>query len=203
MRALTAMAAMAAMVIVYVALTQALTSPELTARYTARQQAQLQAEQARQQAQMVQAREQGETARAWAQTWETWGVYGTGAAGVAVVAIVGGWEVVEWQRQRTKRHEVTEVNVTQRHMITAKKDIVLAYLAVCGDPDAMQGRLNGIDGVFLPASNEFVPLDVCRAELAANQGTALARRTPQTINVPPARQKRRFLIVGEMEQEDW
>ncbi len=53
-------------------------------------------------------------------------------------------------------------------------------------------------GVFLPSANEFVPLDVCQAELA--QSTALARRQPSTINVPPAPPppERRFKVVGEM-----
>ena len=166
MRGLAAIAAMAAIVIVYYICAQALTSPELTARYNARTQAQLQAEQARQQTQMVRAQEDGKTSRVWAQTWETWGVYGTSAAGVAVVAFVGGWAVVEWQRQRTRRHEVTEVNTTQRHLITAKKDIALAYIAQSGDPGARQMRLGGVEGVYLPSSNELVPLDVCRAELA-------------------------------------
>lgn len=200
MRGLAAIAAMAAMVIVYYICTQALTSPELTARYNARTQAQLQAEQARQQTQMVRAQEDGKTSRVWAQTWETWGVYGTSAAGVAVVAFVGGWAVVEWQRQRTRRHEVTEVNTTQRHMISAKQSIALAYIAQCGDSGAYATQLNGMQGVFLPSENEFVPLDVCRAELAANQGTALARRAPQTINVPPVQQERRFLVTGDMEE---
>lgn len=166
MRGLAALASMAALVIVYYICAQALTSPELTARYNARTQAQLQAEQARQQTQMVRAQEDGKTSRVWAQTWETWGVYGTSAAGVAVVAFVGGWAVVEWQRQRTRRHEVTEVNTTQRHLITAKKDIALAYIAQSGDPGARQMRLGGVEGVYLPSSNELVPLDVCRAELA-------------------------------------
>ena len=57
-----------------------------------------------------------------------------------------------------------------------------------------------MQGVFLPSENEFVPLDVCQAELAANQTTALARRTPQTNNVPPVQQERRFLVLGEMEE---
>jgi len=98
---------------------------------------------------------------------------------------------------------VTEVNTTQRHFISAKKDVTLAYIAQCGDPGAYRGQLAGVEGVYLPASNEFVPLDVCRAELATAQTTALSRRQPQTINVPAAQQERRFLVVGEMEQEDW
>lgn len=203
MRALSAITAMAAVVIVYVALTQALTSPELTARYAARQQAQTAMYQAQQQAEQVRAQQQGESSRRWAATWETWGQYGFPAAAAVAVAGVGGWAVVEWQRQRTRRHEVTEDHTTQRHLITAKKDVVLAYIAQCGDPGAYAGQLNGMRGVFLPSENEFVPLDVCRAELATAQTTALARRASQTINVPAAQQERRFLVVGEMEQEDW
>lgn len=166
MRALSAIAAMAAIVIVYVALTQALTSPELTARYAARQQAQTAMYQAQQQAEQVRAQQQGESSRRWAATWETWGQYGFPAAAAVAVAGVGGWAVVEWQRNRTKRHEVTEDHTTQRHLITAKKDIALAYIAQSGDPGARQMRLGGVEGVYLPSSNELVPLDVCRAELA-------------------------------------
>jgi hypothetical protein len=192
MKAISVIVAMTATVIVYVALTQALTSPELTARYTARQQAE-----------QVRARQQGETARRWAETWETWGEYGFPALAFIACAGVGGWAVVEWQRNRTKRHEVTEDHTTQRHLITAKKDIVLAYIAQCGDPGAYAGQLDGMRGVFLPASNEFVPIEICRAELAATQSTALARRQPPTINVTPVQQERRFLVMGKMEQEDW
>ena len=101
-----------------------------------------------------------------------------------------GWAVNRWQEQRTQRHVATEEQTTERLRITAKRDVVLAYIAQCGDPGARPMRLNGVSGVYLPQSNEFVPEPVCRAELTAvpamqaNQGTALARRTPQTINVP-------------------
>ncbi len=96
--------------------------------------------------------------------------------------------------QPTLRHEATEDHTTQRHMITAKKDIVLAYLVQFGEPGAQPMTLNGARGAYLPSTNEFVPEDVCRAEL---QTTALARRQPPTINVPPAR---RFVVVGELEE---
>jgi hypothetical protein len=82
-------------------------------------------------------------------------------------------------------------------LITAKKDIVLAYLVQFGEPGAQPMLLNGVRGAYLPSSNEFVPEDVCRAEL--EQTTALARRQPSTIAVPPQRE-RRFMVVGEMEE---
>ena len=189
------MAALAATVAFLYMLTGAITDPTYQGGLTARYQAQ-------QQTRQVQAQQQGETERRWAATWETWGKYGFPALAAVAVAGVGGWAVVEWQRNRTRRHEVTEDHTTQRHLITAKKDIALAYIAQCGDPGARQLSVNGVEGVYLPSSNELVPFDVCRAELAAaqaNQGTALARRTPQTINVPPVQRERRFLVVGETE----
>ncbi len=123
------------------------------------------------------------------------------AGGLAAVAVagVGGWAVVEWQRNRTQRHVATEDHTTQRHLITAQKDIVLAYLVQFGEPGAQPMMLNGMRGAYLPSSNEFVPEDVCRAEL--EQRTALARRQPQTINVQPAPRERRFKVVGEL--QDW
>jgi hypothetical protein len=90
-----------------------------------------------------------------------------------------------------------------------------------GEPGAKPMMLNGVYGAYLPSANEFVPEDVCRAELAtvrtaqpANQGTALARRQPQTINVPAAMERddwprvglsgddggRRFRVIGELEE---
>lgn len=169
MRGLAAIAAMAAMVVVYLIFANTITSPELTSRYNARQQAQLQAEQARQQAEMVRAQQQAKTSQRWAQTWEVWGVWGTGGMAAAVIAGVGGYAVVQWQRDRTKRHVATEYYSTQRHLISAHRDIAIAYIATSGDPDAYRGKLGNIEGVFLPAAGEFVPLDVCRAELAQTQ----------------------------------
>ena len=171
-------------------------SPEYTAQYQSYATAKTAIRQAEERTQQVQAQEWGDTLR----MWGMWG--GGGLAAVGGLAVIA-WAVVEWQRNRTKRHEVTEDHTTQRHLITAKKDVVLAYIAQCGDPDARQMRLGGVEGVYLPGENEFVPLDVCRAELATAQTTALARRASQTINVPAAQQERRFLAVGEMEQEDW
>lgn len=192
MRTLSGMASALAIVVVYVALVQALTSPELTARYQAYATARTTIRQAEEQTKRVQAEEWSNTLR---------GTVPWLAGGLAAVAVVGvgGWAVVQWQEQRTRRHEATEDHTTQRHLITAQKDIVLAYLAVCGDPGAFVGQLDGQRGVFLPRSGEFVPESICRAELASVQAvtvpapsTALARRQPQTINVP-----------GAMERDDW
>lgn len=105
-------------------------------------------------------------AQEWGATLRVWGMWGLPAAAVVGGTALLGWTVVEWQRNRTRRHEVTEDHTTQRHLISAKKDIALAYIAQCGDPDAYPYRLNGMQGVFLPSLNEFVPEDVCRAELA-------------------------------------
>ena len=150
-------------------LTGAITDPNYQGGLTARYEAQ-------QRTRQVQAQQQGETARRWAATWETWGQYGFPTLGAFAVAGVVGWAVVEWQRNRTRRHEATEDHTTQRHLITAKKDIVLAYLVQFGEPGARPMTIDGIYGAYLPDTNEFVPIDVCRAELALAQTTALARR---------------------------
>ena len=152
-----------------------------------------------QQTKRVQAQEFGDTMR-------TWGMWGGGGLAVVGGLVAIGWAVNRWQEQRTKRHETTEEQMTERLRITTKKDVALAWIAQFGVPDRDRiGTHGGQLGVFTveDGADTFVPLDVCRAELAANQGTALARRTPQTINVPPVQQERRFLVVGEMEQEDW
>jgi hypothetical protein len=168
MKALFNLACLVVIMFVCWGLFSATTDPNYQQGLTARRQA-------REQTRQVQAREWGETTR-------TLGEYGSYALIAAAVAGVGGWACVEWQRNRTRRHEVTEDHTTQRHLISAKRDIALAYLAVCGDPDATQGRLNGIDGVFLPSAGEFVPLDVCRQELQANR-------------LLPAPPERRFAVV--------
>lgn len=132
-----------------------ITDPNYQQGYTARVQAQ-------QQTKQVEAQEWGATVR---------GTVPWLAGGLAVAAVfgVGGWAVVEWQRQRTRRAELYEVNTTARHMISAKKDIALAWIAEFGTPGAKPGQLGGVNGVFLPATNEFVPIDVCRAELDARR----------------------------------
>jgi hypothetical protein len=167
-----------------------------------------------QQTKRVQAQEFGDTMR-------TWGMWGGGGLAVVGGLVVIGWAVNRWQEQRTQRHVATEEQTTERHLISAKRDIVLAYLVQFGEPGAKPMMLNGVYGAYLPSANEFVPEDVCRAELAtvrtaqpANQGTALARRQPQTINVPAAMERddwprvglsgddggRRFRVIGELEE---
>lgn len=157
----------------------------LTARYEARQQTS-----------QVRAREFGDTMR-------TWGMWGGGAFAVVGGLVAIGWAVSHWQGQRTQRHVATEEQTTERLRITARRDIGLAWIAQFGVPERDRiGTHGGVLGVFTveEGADTFVPLDVCRAELTASQSTALARRTPQTINVPAARQERRFRIVGETEE---
>jgi len=170
-------------------LSTAITDPNyqnnLTARY-----------QAREQTRQVQAQEWGDTLR----TWGMWGGGGLAAVGGLVVV---AWAVVQWQEQRTRRHEATEDHTTQRLRITTQKEIAVAYIALYRDrePDARFMRLaDGTAGVYLPNENELVTIDACRAELATAQTTALTRRTPPTINVPGAPQERRFLVLGDLEE---
>jgi hypothetical protein len=150
--------------------------------------------QAQQQTKRVEAQQWGDTLR----TWGMWG--GGGLAAVGGLAVIA-WGVVQWQGQRTKRHEATEDHTTQRHLISAKRDIALAYIAQCGDPRAYIGILDGMRGVFLPSENEFVPIDVCRAELAAASTTALARQQPQDWSPVglPGDSERKFMVV----RGDW
>lgn len=171
-----------------------LASPEYTIRYQAYATARTAIRQAEEQTKQVQAEEWSNTVR---------GTVPWLAGGLAAVVAVGivGWAAVQWQEQRTKRHEASEDNTTQRHLITAQKDIALAYLALCGDPGAFVGKHEGQRGVFLPRSGEFVPESICRAELASAQAatvptTALSRRQPQTINVPAAMAPDDWLPVG-------
>ena len=137
--AILALAAMGFCVWLAVAMLGAITDPAyqggLTARYEARQQTE-----------QVQAREWGATAR-------TGLMWGGGALAACVVAGAGGWAVVEWQRERSKRHTTS-----------AQERVVLAYIAQYG---GRAGELDGESGVFLDASGEFVPWQVARAELPA------------------------------------
>lgn len=130
----------------YLILADAITSPEVTARYEAR-------EATRQ----VQAQEWNETLRTWGQAAATAGsvlVVVGGAAGVLVV----------WQRERTKRHAMTQTHTTQRVLISAQRDICIAYIAAFG---GRAGALDGVRGVYLDDTCEFVPWQVARAELDA------------------------------------
>lgn len=151
------------------------TSPEYTAQYTRYAAARTAIRQAEEQTERVQAEQ-------WSNAVRSIVPWTAGGLAAVVVAGVGGWAVVEWQRNRTRRHEVTEDNTTQRYRLGAQRDIVLAYLAQFGEPGAMPMLLNGVRGAYLPSSNEFVPEDVCRAELAQYQ-------QPQ--------RERRFKVVGE------
>ena len=198
---IAAMAALAATVAFLYMLTGAITDPNYQGGLTARYQAQ-------QQTRQVQARQQGETARRWAETWETWGMWGFPAVAVIGGAGLASWAIIEWQRNRTRRHEVTEDHTTQRHLISAKKDVALAYLAQCGDPGAYVGQLAGQRGVFLPGTNEFVPERICRAELEQRPG--LVPYEPPVIALAaaqPNQSGRVFRVVGEREEwidgEDW
>lgn len=168
-------------------LSTAITDPNYQNNLTTRYQAQ-------QHTKQVQAREWGDTLR----TWGMWGGGGLAAVGGLVVV---AWAVVQWQEQRTRRHEATEDHTTQRLRITTQKEIAVAYIALYRDrePDARFMRLaDGTAGVYLPNENELVTIDACRAELATAQTTALTRRTPPTINVPGAPQERRFLVLGDL-----
>ena len=133
-----------------------------TARYQAYQAGETARELARQQAREIEAQEWGETLR-------TWGQWGGGALAVVAVAGVGGWAVVQWQRERTEREKLAQTGRTDRRRIGAQERIILAWLqANSGQyPDARAGQLGGVSGVFLEASREFIPWQVARAELPA------------------------------------
>ena len=131
-------------------------------------------------------------AQAWSRTVSNASPWLFGGLAAVAVVFLGGKVWIDHQEQRTRRYGMYEDHTTQRHMITAKKDIALAYIAACGDPGAKRGQLAGVEGVFLPAAGEFVPLDVCKQEL---EQTALVR-----YEQPPVRsQERVFRVVGEYE----
>ena len=67
-------------------------------------------------------------------------------------------------QERTRRAEIVETNTTQRALIGAQRDVVLAYIAAYG---GRAGTLAGERGVFLDASGEFVPWHVAQQELDA------------------------------------
>ena len=103
------------------------------------------------------ARQQTERVRAeqWGETTRTLGTWGAGALVIVAVAGVGGWAVVEWQRERSRRHVAS---------VGAQERVILAYIAAYG---GRAGQLGGEAGVFLDASREFIPWKVARAELPA------------------------------------
>lgn len=162
MRALTEFAIVAMFCAALAAVYLIFTSPEYTAQYTQYTAAKTAIRQAEEQTKQVQAQQ-------WSNTVRGTVPWLAGGLGAVAVAGVGGWAVVEWQRNRTRRHEVTEDHTTQRHLISAKRDIVLAYLVQFGEPGAQPMTLDGVRGAYLPSTNEFVPIDVCRAELAGQR----------------------------------
>jgi hypothetical protein len=93
-------------------ITGVLSSPTYQANYTSRYQAYQAGETAREQAIQQTRRVQ---AQQWGDTLRTWGMWGGGALAVTAVAGVGGWAVVRWQEERTRRHGMTE----QRRVILA------------------------------------------------------------------------------------
>lgn len=106
-------------------------SPGYTAQYQLYATAKTAIRQAEERTQQVQAQEWGDTLR----TWGMWGGGGLAAVGGLVVV---AWAVVQWQEQRTRRHEATEDHTTQRLRITTQKEIAVAYIALYRDrePDA-------------------------------------------------------------------
>ena len=138
---------------------------EYSERYIAQQQQETLRVQAREATARVQAQQWGETAR-------TLG----GVLGGVLVAGVGGWAVVRWQEERSKRHGMT-----------AQERVVLAYIAMRG---GRAGQLGGQAGVFLDASREFVPWRVAAAELASDGFQPPVAAQPQVT-------ARRFLITGD------
>lgn len=148
-------AALVFVILLAVAMLEAISSPTYQDGLTARYQAQ---EQTRQ----VQAQE-------WNATLRAWGQWGGGALAVVVVAGVGGWAAVQWQRERTRRTVAEQEGRTDRRRISAQERVAIAWIE--GNrgryPDARPGDLNGVAGVLIPSRREFVPLDVCAAELDA------------------------------------
>ena len=158
---LVGLAAVVFCVMLSVAMLDTISSPTyqqgLTARYEARQETE-----------RVRAEQWGETQR-------TLGTWGAGALVIVAVAGVGGWAVVEWQRERSKRHVASETQATSRVLIGSQRDVALAWIAAnypnaARLPEARRpyvGALNNTLGVFVPDTSEFVPWQVARAELPA------------------------------------
>lgn len=151
----------------------AITSPAYqdnwTARYSAWQAGETARVQAREETERVRTREWGDTAR-------TWGQWGAGGL-VAVVAVgAAGYGVVQWQRERTRRHVASEENATRRALIAAQRDVAMQWIAAFGTPGSYAGQLPDpqtgrvLDGVFVPERRQFVALDACRAQLEMRKG---------------------------------
>lgn len=185
-----AIAVLATAVLVAAILVRPLTNKTYQDAYTERYAAYAAAETARQQEQTrrVQAQEQTRQVREqeWASTVRVWSIYGAGALAVVVVAGAAGYSIVQWQRERSKRHEVTEVQTTQRVMIGSQRDVALAWIAANYPnagylPEARRpyvGVLDGVTGVFVPDLGEFVPADIARRELDATLEVGADRLLP-------------------------
>lgn len=142
------------------AMTSTTYQANFTTRYEAYQAGETARELARQQARETEAAQWGETMR-------TWGTWGGGALAVVAVAGVCCWAFVRGEEERTRRTYIQEANATDRLRISTSRQIMLAWIAQAGYPDARPGQLGGVPGVLIPSLREFVPLDVCRAELSA------------------------------------
>ena len=133
-------ACLAILLIVTAAIVQ--TQGDTTARYIEQQRQETIREQARQETERVRSVE-------WNATLRTWGTWGGGALAVGI----GCWAVVRWQEERSKRHIAS---------VSAQERVILAYIAAYG---GRAGEFDGVPGVFLDTSREFVPWQVARAEL--------------------------------------
>lgn len=199
MRSATGMAATILLcVALYAVFASAITSPEMTAQYRAYTQAKTAIEQARQETQRVQAAQWGETAR-------TWGMWGMGGLSAVAVVGIGGWAVVRWQEERSRRHASTETHTTRRHELTC--DVLRLYITqVLGDnATARIETRNGVRGIADYSRRQWIPETTAaawldeRGLLPVTASTALVRRTPQAIDVPGTG-ARRYLITGDTQE---
>ena len=154
MRLIGFVIACATSVILYGAMVHAITSPELTARYAVAQQQRTARVLAEQQTEQVRAVEFGATLR-------TFGAWAGGVVAVAVVAGAAAWAAVQWQRERTSRHGMTERRLVALAWIAAQTQQRLQD----GAPRYRIGTYAGQYGVMDDAAGEFVPWQVAAAEL--------------------------------------
>ena len=141
-------------VILYGAMVDAVTSPELTARYAVAQREHTARALAAEETARVQAAELGDTLR-------TLGTWAGGTVAVAVVAGAAAWAAVQWQRERTSRHGMTERRLVALAWIAAQTQQRLQD----GAPRYRIGTYAGQYGVMDDAAGEFTPWQVAAAEL--------------------------------------
>lgn len=144
----------AAMVVIYVTFADAVTSPELTARYQMAQRERTARALAAEETARVQAVEFGATLR-------TLGTWAGSTVAVAVVAGAAAWAAVQWQRERTSRHGMTEHRLVALAWIAAQTQQRLQD----GAPRYRIGTYAGQYGVMDDAAGEFTPWQVAAAEL--------------------------------------